>query len=54
MHWADTSHIYKVNMWQLCVEIEGYSVAHFDLITVFEAPHRRTSVKDGAHEYHEP
>ena len=36
-------------MWQSCVEIEGYSIAYFDHITVFEALYRWTSVKGGAH-----
>ena len=36
-------------VWQFHVEIEGYSVAYFDHITVFEAPYRWTSVKGGAH-----
>ena len=36
-------------MWQSCVEIEGYSVAYFDRIAVFEAPYRGTSVKGRAH-----
>ena len=36
-------------MWQSRVEIEDYSVAYFDRITVFEAPYRWTSVKGGAH-----
>ena len=27
-------------MWQSRVEIEGYSVAYFDRIAVFEAPYR--------------
>ena len=31
------------------VEIEGYSVAYFDRITVFEVPYCWTSVKSGAH-----
>ena len=29
--------------------MEGYSVAYFDRIAVFEAPYRWTSVKGGAH-----
>ena len=37
------------HMWQSCVEIEGYSVAYFDRIAVFEAPYRGTSVKGRAH-----
>ena len=36
-------------VWQFHVEIEGYSVAYFDHITVFEVPYRWTSVKGGAH-----
>ena len=36
-------------MWQSHVEIEGYSVAYFDRIVVFEAPYRWTSAKGGAH-----
>ena len=36
-------------MWQSHVEIEGYSVAYFDLIVVFEALYCWTSVKGGAH-----
>ena len=32
--------IYTVlHMWQSCVEIEGYSVAYFKRIAVFEAPY---------------
>ena len=38
-----------IYMWQSRVEIEGYSVAHFDRITAFEAPYCWTSVKGGAH-----
>ena len=29
----------KLYMWQSCVEIEGYFVAYFDRIAVFEAPY---------------
>ena len=29
-----------IHMWQSRVEIEGYSVAYFDRIAVFEAPYR--------------
>ena len=36
-------------MWQSRVEIEGYSIAYFDCIATFEAPHRWTSVKGDAH-----
>ena len=36
-------------MWQSRVEIEGYSVAYFDRITVFEALYRWTFIKGGAH-----
>ena len=36
-------------MWQSRVEIEGYSIAYFDHIAVFEAPYRWTSVKGGTH-----
>ena len=36
-------------MWQSRVEIEGYSVACFDLIAAFEVPYRWTSVKGRAH-----
>ena len=36
-------------MWQSRVEIEGYSVAYFDHIAVFEAPYHWTSAKGGAH-----
>ena len=36
-------------VWQSCVEIEDYSVAYFDRITVFEVPYRWTSIKGGAH-----
>ena len=36
-------------MWQSRVEIEGYSVAYFDHIAVFEAMYRWTPVKGGAH-----
>ena len=36
-------------MWQSRVEIEGYSVAYFVRIAVFEAPYCWTSVKGGAH-----
>ena len=36
-------------MWQSQVEIEHYSVAYFDRITVFEVLKCRTSVKGGAH-----
>ena len=35
-------------MWQSRLEIEGYSVAYFDHVAVFEAPYRWTSVKGGA------
>ena len=35
--------------WQSPVEIEGYSVACFDRIAVFEVPYRWTSIKGGAH-----
>ena len=35
-------------MWQSRVEIEYYSVAYFDPVTVFKAPYLRTSVKGGA------
>ena len=34
-----------LSMWQSHVEIEGYSVAYFDHIAVFEALYRWTSVK---------
>ena len=36
-------------MWQSRVEIEGYSVAYFDLIAAFEVPYRWTFVKGGAY-----
>ena len=36
-------------MWQSRVEIEGYSVAYFDRIAVFEVLYRWTSIKGGAH-----
>ena len=36
-------------MWQSRVEIEHYSVAYFDCITVFEVLYRSTSIKGGAH-----
>ena len=36
-------------MWQSHVEIDGYSIAYFDRIAVFEVPYRWTSVKDRAH-----
>ena len=36
-------------MWQSRVEIEGYSIAYFDRVAVFEVPYRWTSVKGGAH-----
>ena len=36
-------------VWQPHVEIEGYSVAYFNRIAVFEAPYHWTSVKGGAH-----
>ena len=36
-------------MWQSHVEIEGYSVAYFTCIAVFEAPNHCTSIKGGAH-----
>ena len=36
-------------MWQSRVEIEHYSVAYFDRITVFEVLNCRTSIKGGAH-----
>ena len=38
-----------LHMWQYRVEIEGYSIAYFDCIAVFEAPYRLTSIKGGAH-----
>ena len=37
------------HMWQSHVEIGGYSVAYFDRIAAFEAPHHWTSVKGRAH-----
>ena len=37
------------DMWQSCVEIEGYFVMYFDRIAVFEAPYCWTSVKGEAH-----
>ena len=37
------------NMWEHRVEIEGYSIAYFDRIAVFEAPYCWTSIKGGAH-----
>ena len=39
----------NIHSWQSHVEIEDYSIAYFDRITVFEALHCRTSVKGGAH-----
>ena len=39
-------------MWQSRVEIEHYSVAYFDCITVFEVLYRSTSIKDGAHTHY--
>ena len=33
---------------QSCAEIEYYSVAYFDRVTVFKAPYLRASVKGGA------
>ena len=36
-------------MWQSHVEIDGYSIAYFDRIAVFEVPYRWTSVKGSAH-----
>ena len=36
------------HLWRSHVEIEGYSVAYFDHIAVFEAPYLWTSVKGGA------
>ena len=43
-------HLHHVlDMWQSCVEIQGYSVAYFDCITVFKAPYHWTSIKGGAH-----
>ena len=38
-----------MHVWQSCVEIEGYSVAYFDRIAVFEALYHWTSIKGGAH-----
>ena len=37
------------HMWQSHVEIEGYSIAYFDRIAVFEVPYRWTSIKGRAH-----
>ena len=34
-------------MWQFRVEIEYYSIAYFDHITMFKALYCRTSVKSG-------
>ena len=34
---------YLLHMWHYCVEIEGYSIAYFDCIAVFEPPYRLTS-----------
>ena len=39
----------ELDMWQSCVEIEGYSVMYFDRIAAFEAPYRRTSARGVAH-----
>ena len=38
-----------VHVWQSRVEVEGYSVAYFDRIAVFEVTYRWTSIKGGAH-----
>ena len=39
----------QLHVWQSRVEIEGYSVAYFDRIAVFEVLYFWTSVKGGAH-----
>ena len=31
--------LHELHAQQSCVKIEGYSIAHFDQITVFEAPY---------------
>ena len=36
-------------MWQSRVEIEGYSIAYFDHIAVFEVPYHCISIMDVAH-----
>ena len=36
-------------VWQSRVEIEDYSIVHFDHITAFKALYRRTSDKGGPH-----
>ena len=39
-HFNEILDIFEKHIWQSCVEIEGYSVAYFDCIAVFEAPYR--------------
>ena len=43
----------STDMWQSRVEIERYSVAHFDRITVFKALQHKTFIKGGAHTHSE-
>ena len=50
VHMQINSKLYwNLYMWQSHVKIEGYSVAYFDCITVFEVLYRWTSIKGGAH-----
>ena len=49
INWTNTLFTIITHMWQSCVEIEGYFVAYLDCIAAFEAPHRWTSNKGGAH-----
>ena len=39
----------SIHMWQSQVEIEHYSVAYFNRVTVFETLQRSTSVKGRPH-----
>ena len=38
--WVSPLYLSALHMWQSRVEIEGYSVAYFDRIPVFEVPYR--------------